>query len=579
MSDPGITPSELYDFACAADDVLWQEHSEDLLRLQVSSRSFQQPGIVEALVAGGIDAIPAADLVADFRKRFNQGNVGVFFDAENIRLKDRSSGFGSVAEAVSAVRERLAALFGSILVFNLYSQDSEFQGDDLGGATHCITPHMRRTEVADKMILVDAISFAFEHQNPIVAIASCDSDFSSLLSRLQLLGVRTVAITADGKPVRSMRSVAAINLSFPSDFQSSSTVRGGAVAPPRQPSGLQPTGTAAGGGAFLSAPMPRSTSSLINEAPMTLNGNQQQPNHHHRQQSLNTPSDSNLTAPYPRSQRGGFRPPHIDVPAAVASLSSVAADDDDEDGEEIDQVQTLLHIMKKLTEETGNRRIRRNVLGQAVKNRLGPVNLSSLVSRAVVQNVVDVGGSGALSWVGLLRPNQPPSSTTGGGSSSSRGGTPRNNNNDNAPRSPKGGKNNNNNNKGADAAVAAAQAVAAGATSSTHPSHTWQPAVDAGNTREYWLSYRLLKDRLNSQAILGIKPASVQPYTICDTEDGIAPQQYTRRAFGPFNSELECSEFASGFANFSWAAPRVLLSRPCNPTKRQTKQPESSFDE
>jgi hypothetical protein len=631
MADPGTTCEELYDFATANGDALWASHAEDMLRMQVSARSFALPDIAARLVAGGIEPIPAGDLVASFRSRFAQGRVGIFWDQENIAIADRTSGFGSVAEAVAAVSARLGTLFGKIEVFNLYCPDGGLRSDDLGGASHITTPHLGRVEVADKMILVDAVSFAFERLNaeddvkPIVVIASCDSDFSALLSRLNLLGVTTVAITQDSKPVRSMRSVANLNLSFPSDFNAQHSRAGRVATMPRTPStSSHQRSTSQQQQQLLAVPGPRSGSGLDGGEPRSPGGSllPATPN-----------SIGGITAPFPRSHSriassfGGGRAGSFDfvapTPVPLSSMqdsrsnsadgpaSSTGADggDGDDDGDDLpaDDVDALKGIMTKLVDATGSRRIQRTTLGQLVKSKLGAINLCSLIARAVKRKIVDVGGSGSLSWVGMVR--NPPSAGTSRGASD--------NDNDGAAAAPAAAAptaaaaaapsvvasnfsaDDNSSGKtpsekqhaaivqmskdaaerGPDTAVKQAQAAGSVHLESGHPAHVWPPAQDPGTQpREFWLSYRLLKDRLNSQSILKILPSDVAPYRIVDTADDIAPEKFQRRAFGPFSTQLECSEFSAGLQSATWAAPRILTAMPTGvpPTAARSKPASKS---
>lgn len=203
-----------------------QQYALALQEAGVTKASFGRPTIVSELISAGIPPIPAGDIVDAFRKHFVRGPVGVYWDIENVGLPDDVTPLA----AVTAMRERIMANFGDIMEFKAYvdlqmytSKFNPFTRVALGDAGLQIVDathggvEMKRKEVADKLIIVDALWFALTNKDATICIISGDSDFSPLLAKLRMRGIRTIVVTAS-KNVRSLREQATFALRWPEDF-------------------------------------------------------------------------------------------------------------------------------------------------------------------------------------------------------------------------------------------------------------------------------------------------------------------------------------------------------------------------
>jgi hypothetical protein len=185
-----------------------EAHAKALIDLGVTWETFDRPppDVIADLVGDGFKPrLVASDIVhaaATYRReelKKRADPLAIFWDAENVHIPPGMSG----SDVVQALRARLDTI-GTISQFRAYfsvstnvineSKRGELQ---LSGVHIVDTPHNNRKEVADKMILVDAMEFAYENPNgATMAFVTADTDFAYLLSRLQRRPAwRTILIT------------------------------------------------------------------------------------------------------------------------------------------------------------------------------------------------------------------------------------------------------------------------------------------------------------------------------------------------------------------------------------------------
>lgn len=176
---------------------------------------------------GEIPPIAAMDIVrsaARFFRKYHElstAPLAVFWDAENVHIPREMSGLA----CCNAIRASLST-FGSLETINVYlpstantmpaSKRSELQ---LSGCHILDTPHVNRKEVADKMIIVDALFYAMEHRRSggaTICLITSDTDFAYMLSRLgRMPEFRTFLVT--DKPADVLMESADHTLSWRAD--------------------------------------------------------------------------------------------------------------------------------------------------------------------------------------------------------------------------------------------------------------------------------------------------------------------------------------------------------------------------
>jgi hypothetical protein len=213
---------EIYEVASEFEDPVVRKYAHILRDAHVTLKSFERSSVTQELVKIGIPDFPAADIADAFRKYLARGNVGVYWDLENIGLPQDKRPM----ESLTALRDVIIRKFGQIQEFKAYADLATF-ADKYPADTRVLfrdcgvemvdAPHNGRKEVADKHIIVDALWFALHVDNPIVCLISGDSDFSPLLSKLKMNAIPTIVISTSGH-VRSLREQSKWALSWPEDF-------------------------------------------------------------------------------------------------------------------------------------------------------------------------------------------------------------------------------------------------------------------------------------------------------------------------------------------------------------------------
>ena len=183
-----------------------------LINLGASWDSFRRDAdaVVNDLVAGGIPILAARDIVniASETIRKSQAPMAIFWDLENLSIPAKCSG----REVVRKLKAILAP-HGNLIQFRGYASIGEGnipqqkRSDlQLSGCHLVDCPHVGRKEVVDKMIIVDAMHFAFTHPDAAtICLITGDVDYAYLLAVLQQPQWRTVVISKG--TIRSMLHV------------------------------------------------------------------------------------------------------------------------------------------------------------------------------------------------------------------------------------------------------------------------------------------------------------------------------------------------------------------------------------
>ena len=378
-----LEDDDIFEIASTFPNPVVQQYAGSLQEAGATRASFDRPTITEELIRAGIPAIPAGDIVDAFRKHFVRGPVGVYWDIENVGLPQDVTALA----AVTALRERIMSNFGDILEFKAYidlelytSKYDSFTRVALGDsglqivdATHGGV-EMKRKEVADKLIIVDALWFALTHENPTVCIISGDSDFSPLLAKLRMRGIRTIVVTAS-QNVRSLREQAKFALRWPEDFlPSASPVEG---APQRNRGAFDHSSTRAG--IALSKAVPTREDPIRGVAEST---------------PVLSPRLMVSSTPSGRSHQ------------IVQARSSAAR-------EPREKFADLLECIRRTQTETGANTVRRSKVGQYLKELNPLVNFRSIVQDAEQAGLVFTGGVLGNAWITLGKHHR----ANGGGAS------------------------------------------------------------------------------------------------------------------------------------------------------------------
>jgi hypothetical protein len=156
--------------------------------------------VVDDLVAGGIPLLAARDIVniASTEVKRSIAPMAVFWDLENMPIPSATSG-----RDVTCRLKSILAAHGDLVQFRGYASiglgniPQEKRSDlQLSGCTLVDCPHNGRKEVADKMIIVDAMQFAFLHpEGATLCFISGDVDYAYLLAVLQRPQWRTIVIS------------------------------------------------------------------------------------------------------------------------------------------------------------------------------------------------------------------------------------------------------------------------------------------------------------------------------------------------------------------------------------------------
>ncbi|TRM61744.1 NYN domain-containing protein [Schizophyllum amplum] len=142
------------------------------------------------------------------------GVVGIFWDYENVPVPPEMTGY----DAVKKIRD-IALQYGSINVFKAYlemphGKDYKFyelrSQLQISGVSLTDTPHNGWKEVADLMLLVDMMCYAWDNPLPCtIIVVSGDRDFAYAMAALRLRNYRIILISpAENNPHVSLHSQA-----------------------------------------------------------------------------------------------------------------------------------------------------------------------------------------------------------------------------------------------------------------------------------------------------------------------------------------------------------------------------------
>jgi hypothetical protein len=180
----------------------FQKWADRLVELGASWDSFRRDRgeIVNDLVTGGIPLLAARDIVdiASAAVQRSTAPMAVFWDLENMPIPFAKSG-----RDVTSRLKSILAPHGDLVQFRGYASiglgliPQQKRSDlQLSGCHLVDCPHNGRKEVADKMIIVDAMQFAFLHpEGATLCFITGDVDYAYLLAVLQRPQWRTIVIS------------------------------------------------------------------------------------------------------------------------------------------------------------------------------------------------------------------------------------------------------------------------------------------------------------------------------------------------------------------------------------------------
>jgi len=170
-----------------------KEHADRLVELGATWDSFLARNAVDIakdLICGGIPPLSAhtvVDVAVKAAKK-REAPMAIFWDIENMPIPTTSSG-----RDVSSRLKSMLKPYGNLVQFRGYASiglnhiPQQKRSDlQLSGCLLVDCPHVGRKEVADKMIIVDAMNFAMQNpEGATLCFITGDIDFSYLLAVLQ----------------------------------------------------------------------------------------------------------------------------------------------------------------------------------------------------------------------------------------------------------------------------------------------------------------------------------------------------------------------------------------------------------
>lgn len=180
----------------------FQQWADRLVELGASWDSFRRDRgeIVQDLVDGGIPLLAARDIVdiASAAVQRRNAPMAIFWDLENMPIPTTSTG-----RDVTSRLKSILAPHGDLVQFRGYASiglgliPQQKRSDlQLSGCHLVDCPHNGRKEVADKMIIVDAMQFAFLHpEGATLCFITGDVDYAYLLAVLQRPQWQTIVIS------------------------------------------------------------------------------------------------------------------------------------------------------------------------------------------------------------------------------------------------------------------------------------------------------------------------------------------------------------------------------------------------
>mmetsp|Transcript_25932 Transcript_25932/g.38394 ORF Transcript_25932/g.38394 Transcript_25932/m.38394 type:complete len:706 (+) Transcript_25932:140-2257(+) len=180
-----------------------QDWGTKLVELGASWDSFKRDSkdaIVNDLATGGIPLLAARDItdIVSAEVKKTQAPLAIFWDLENMPIPSETSG-----RDITSSLKNILSHQGDLIQFRGYASiglnhiPQEKRSDlQLSGCHLVDCPHNGRKEVADKMIIVDAMQFAFQHPHgATMCFITGDVDYAYLLATLQRPQWRTIVIS------------------------------------------------------------------------------------------------------------------------------------------------------------------------------------------------------------------------------------------------------------------------------------------------------------------------------------------------------------------------------------------------
>lgn len=186
----------------SAQNPCFQDWGEKAAALGASWDSFRRnkQELVNDFVQGGIPLLAARDLVdlASEEVKRSAAPMSIFWDLENMPIPSGVSG-----RDIASTLKSILAPHGDLVQFRGYASiglgliPQEKRSDlQLSGCHLVDCPHHGRKEVADKMIIVDALKYAYENpQGATLCFITGDVDYAYLLAVLQRPAWRTIVIS------------------------------------------------------------------------------------------------------------------------------------------------------------------------------------------------------------------------------------------------------------------------------------------------------------------------------------------------------------------------------------------------
>jgi hypothetical protein len=169
-----------------------QRYKDDLLNLGANFNSVKRDtaDVIDDLVSESIPRIAARSIYVAVTDAIAQrsASLAIFWDIENVLISAACTGRFAASRVKKALAEYsdlvMCCVCASIGLNNIpHEKRLELQ---LSGCHLVDCPQMESKEVADKMVIVDAMEFAFDRPDgAVLCLVTGDMDYAYLLSILQ----------------------------------------------------------------------------------------------------------------------------------------------------------------------------------------------------------------------------------------------------------------------------------------------------------------------------------------------------------------------------------------------------------
>jgi NYN domain len=202
-----------------------RRYREELLKLGANFDSFKRDAseVVDDLMSGGIPRMAARDVYSAVAEAtaMRSAPLAVFWDLENLPVPAAYTG-----RYVAARLKAVLAEHGDLVEFRGYASiglnniPEEKRSDlQLSGCHLVDCPHNGRKDVADKMIIVDAMNFVNDRPDgAVLCFITGDSDYAYLLSTLQKRPNCRTLVISNGAGDSMLHMNCSVNLRWGSDI-------------------------------------------------------------------------------------------------------------------------------------------------------------------------------------------------------------------------------------------------------------------------------------------------------------------------------------------------------------------------